>query len=73
VDEAIAELRRAQEAGFRTLIDFEYFVRIEEYPFMAAVAADTRFQALVAEIEVDNRRMRDALLARRPAAGLRER
>lgn len=67
-DEAIAELQRAVDHGYRTLIDFEYFVRLEDYPFMANVASDDRFQALVARIDTDNRRMRDALLARRAQA-----
>ena len=64
-DDAIAELRRATDDGYRTLYDFDYFVRLEDYPFMAHVVADQRFQAIVAEIEADNRRMRDALVARR--------
>jgi hypothetical protein len=65
VGDAIVELRRATALGYRTLIDFDYFVRLEDYPFMSAVAADPRFHALVAEIEKDNRHMRDALIARR--------
>jgi TolB-like protein/Tfp pilus assembly protein PilF len=64
-DDAIAELRRATDDGYRTLYDFDYFVRLDDYPFMAHVAADPRFQAIVTEIEADNRRMRDALVARR--------
>ena len=64
-DDAISELRRATDDGYRTLYDFDYFVRLEDYPFMAQVVADPRFQAIVAEIEADNRRMRDALVARR--------
>ena len=67
-DDAIAELQRAKADGYRTLIDFDYFVRIEDYPFMARVVSDPRFTALVAEIQADNQRMRDALLARRGAA-----
>jgi TolB-like protein/Tfp pilus assembly protein PilF len=67
-DESIAELQRAVDHGYRTLIDFEYFVRLQDYPLMANVVSDARFQALVARIEADNRRMRDALLARRAQA-----
>jgi len=67
-DDAIAELQRAKDDGYRTLIDFDYFVRIEDYPFMARVVSDPRFTALVADIEADNQRMRDALLARRAGA-----
>jgi TolB-like protein/Flp pilus assembly protein TadD len=65
VDNAIAELRRATDRGFRTLIDFEYFVRLEDYPFMSPVVSDPRFKAIAAQIDADNRRMRDALRARR--------
>jgi TolB-like protein/Tfp pilus assembly protein PilF len=68
VDNAIAELRRATDHGFRTLIDFEYFVRLEDYPFMSPVVADPRFKRIAAGIDADNRRMRDALRARRAAA-----
>jgi TolB-like protein/Tfp pilus assembly protein PilF len=68
VDDAIAELRRATDNGFRTLIDFEYFVRLEDYPFMSPVVADPRFKAIAAEIDADNRRMRDALRARHAPA-----
>jgi hypothetical protein len=67
-DDAIAELQRARDDGYRTLIDFDYFVRIEDYPFMARVVSDPRFTALVADIEADNQRMRNALLARRAGA-----
>ena len=64
-DDAIAELERAADRGYRTLIDFDYFVRLEDYPFMAKVVSDTRFHEIVERIEADNRRMREALLARR--------
>jgi TolB-like protein/cytochrome c-type biogenesis protein CcmH/NrfG len=67
-DHALGELRSAADGGYRTLIDFDYFVRLEDYPFMAVLAADPRFIAQVAEIEADTRRMREALLARRAQA-----
>lgn len=62
-DAAIAELARATDQGFRTLIDFEYFVRLEDYPFMQDVVADPRYLELAARIEVDNARMREGVVA----------
>jgi hypothetical protein len=71
-DAAISEFTRATEQSYRTLIDFEYFLRPEDYPFMREVAEDRRYRALVAAIEADNLRMRENLLASR-AAGRRGR
>lgn len=70
VDDAIASLRAATDGGWRTPIDYDYFVRIDGYPFMREVAADLRYADLIAEIESDHARMRDALLARRAVAEL---
>lgn len=64
VDEAIAELQRAEAQGYRNLVDIDYFVRLDEYPFMAQVARDGRFKALVARIETDLERMRNLLRSR---------
>jgi tetratricopeptide (TPR) repeat protein len=64
-DAAIGELTRATEQGFRTLVDFEYFVRLEDYPFMRDVVSDPRFRELASRIDADNARMREALLAER--------
>ncbi|HEX5766514.1 MAG TPA: tetratricopeptide repeat protein, partial [Woeseiaceae bacterium] len=65
-DAAVSELTRATDQGFRTLIDFEYFVRLEDYPFMRDVVTDPRYLELATRIEGDNARMREALLAARP-------
>ena len=35
-DAAIAELEAATAQGFRTLFDFEYFVRLDEFPLTAS-------------------------------------
>lgn len=60
-DEAIATFERAAASGWRLLIDFDYFVRIGEYPFMAETARDPRFRKIVADIEADLARMREAV------------
>jgi len=57
-DEAIAVFESAFAAGWRTPIEFDYFVRIDRYPFMADVAADPRFRKVMAEMEADLTRMR---------------
>lgn len=62
---AIAELEQARRAGWRTLIDFDYFTRIDDYPMMAALAGDPRFRALLRDIEADNERLRGRLAAAR--------
>lgn len=58
-DEAIAMFERAAAAGWRTPIEFDYFVRIDRYPFMADVAADPRFRKVMEGIEADVARMRE--------------
>lgn len=68
-DRAIAEFERARRAGWRLLVDFDYFTRIEDYPMMARIAKEPRFVALVRAIEVDNaaaRATRRRAPARRP-------
>jgi len=62
-DAALADFSRAVEQGFRQLVDFDYFTRVEDYPFMRQVVADPRYRQLAERIEADNRRMRDALIA----------
>lgn len=66
-DEAIAGFEQAARAGWRLLIDFDYFVPVTDYPFMAEVARDPRFQRLAAQIEADNARMRELYLRSRSA------
>ena len=58
-DEAIQVFERAVGAGWRTPIEFDYFVRIDQLPFMEALARDPRFQKLMATMEADLARMRD--------------
>ncbi len=60
-DEAIATFERAAAAGWRMLIDFDYFVRVDQYPFMAETARDPRFRKIVAGIEADLARMRESV------------
>jgi len=60
-DEAIATFERAAASGWRLLIDFDYFVRVDQYPFMAETARDPRFRKIVAGIETDLARMREAV------------
>jgi hypothetical protein len=65
--ESIAAFDAAAKAGWRSLIEFEYFVRLEDFSFMAEVARDPRFKRIVAGIEADNARMRENFLkVRRP-------
>lgn len=66
-DEAVAGFEAAQRAGWRLLIDFDYFVPVVDYPFMAEVARDPRFRRLAAEIQADNARMRENYLRARAA------
>ena len=61
-DAAIAELRAAQLQGNRMLFDFDFFQRIDHAPAFVALRNDERFRAIVAEIEADNRAMRDRVL-----------
>jgi hypothetical protein len=62
-DRAIAELKSAQLQGFRSLWDFDNFVRIDRMPMFERIRDDPRFIAFVAEIQADNDRMREAVLA----------
>lgn len=64
VESAIGELQRAERQGYRSLIDIDYFVRLDEYPFMAQVVRDPRYKALALGIQADNARMRGLLRTR---------
>ena len=68
-DRAVAEFERARRAGWRLLVDFDYFTRIEDYPMMARIAKEPRFVALVRAIEADNARLRAKLTAARQPGG----
>ena len=61
-DAAIDELRAAHLQGNRMLWDFDYFQRMDRIPAFAALRDDARFKAIIAEIEADNRAMRDRFL-----------
>jgi hypothetical protein len=52
------------QACWRQPIEFDYFVRIERYPFMAAVVRDPRYAALMKSVKEDLGRMRARLRAR---------
>ncbi|MEZ5559723.1 MAG: tetratricopeptide repeat protein [Pseudomonadales bacterium] len=55
VEEVLAELDDARRQGYRTLYDFDNFLRIDRYPAFAALRGDPRFVDLLARIEADNR------------------
>lgn len=63
VEESLDALEIAIAQGFRTPIDFEYFLGLEDYPFTRKVTQDPRYEGLVARIEEENRRMRQNLSA----------
>ncbi|HEY5721642.1 MAG TPA: tetratricopeptide repeat protein [Allosphingosinicella sp.] len=69
-DEAVAVFESAFAAGWRTPIEFDYFVRIDQFPFMAETARDPRFRKVMADMEADLARMRDNVVkwreSRRP-------
>ncbi len=54
-DEALAELEDAYRQGYRTLYDFDNFVRLDRYPSFAPLRGDGRLARLLAKIEADNR------------------
>ncbi len=60
-DAAFADLARAVDQGFRKLIDLDYFMRPEDYPFLDRLTADPRYRPLADRVEADSRRMREAL------------
>lgn len=58
-EESLDALERAVAQGFRTLVDFEYFLRLEDYPFTQRVTQSPRYAVLVNQIQEENRRMRE--------------
>lgn len=62
-EDAVVDLARAVDQGFRQLTDLDYFMRPEDYPFLQPLTADPRYRALADRIAADNRRMREALTA----------
>ena len=65
-EQALKELRVAVEGGYRSVMDLEYFLRMDRDPLLQALWPDPRFRALIAQIEADNARMRQALLGQGP-------
>lgn len=54
-DQALAELEDARRQGYRTLYDFDNFLRLDRYPSFAGLRGEPRFLALLQAIEHDNR------------------
>jgi TolB-like protein/Flp pilus assembly protein TadD len=61
-DRATEELRAAKIQGFRSLWNFDDFLRLDRSPSFAGLREDPRFLAFVSEIEADNARMRQRVL-----------
>ncbi len=62
-DRALAELEDARRQGYRTLYDFDNFLRLDRYPAFARLRGDRRFVSLLQAIERDNRVMGQRLNA----------
>jgi len=54
-DDALAELGAARAQGYRTLFDFDYFMRIDRYPTFATIRNEPRLEALIEAIQLENR------------------
>lgn len=65
-ERAMAEIQAAYDNGYRTPYDLDYFMRLDDYPGMAPLKGDARFQSLMSRIDADNQRQREALLSRTP-------
>lgn len=61
-DAAIDELRAAQLQGNRLLWDFDFVQRLDRVPAFETIRDDPRFRAVIADMETDNRIMRDRVL-----------
>ncbi len=66
----VDELRAAHLQGNRMLWDFDYFQRLDHMPPFATLRDDARFKAIIADIETDNRTMRERLLKRWPVGAI---
>lgn len=67
-EQALKELRAAIDSGYRQVVGFQYFLRLDRDPALEALRAEPRFKAMIAEIEADNARMRQALTGQAPPA-----
>lgn len=56
VEEVIAELSAAQIQGYRTLFDFDYFMRLDRYPTFAGIRDVAGVRAVIDRIASENRR-----------------
>ena len=65
-DAAIDELRAAYLQGNRLLWDFDMFQRLDRVPAFESIKDDPRFRAVIADMETDNRMMRDRVLQQTP-------
>ncbi len=61
-DAAIDELRAAELQGNRLLWDFDFVQRLDHVPAFESIRDDARFRAVIADMEADNRVMRDRVL-----------
>src|SRR6185369_164198 len=61
-DAAIDELRAAELQGNRLLWDFDFAQRLDRVPAFESIRDDPRFRAVIADMEADNRVMRDRVL-----------
>lgn len=62
-DEALDAFERAYASGWRLPIEFDYFVKSEDYPFMRAVVATPRWKLLMKALAKDLATMRDRVKA----------
>ena len=60
-EQALKELRAGIDGGYRYLVGFEYFLRLDRDPMLQPLWPDPRFRAMLAEVAADNERMRRAL------------
>jgi TolB-like protein/Tfp pilus assembly protein PilF len=69
-ERALAEMRRAIDAGYHDRVDEGIFVRLEDWPSLRPLRGDPRFQRMIAEIEAGNSAQRQKLLGSRPSAAV---
>ncbi|HEX7037944.1 MAG TPA: tetratricopeptide repeat protein, partial [Pseudomonadales bacterium] len=62
-DEVLAELEAARVQGYRTIYDFDQFMRLDRYPTFVALRGDRRLTEFLDAIEQDNRRLAPRLAA----------
>ncbi len=65
---AMAELSAARLQGYRSLFDFDYFLRIDRHPAFATLRGEPEFQAWLSAIQADNRALAARLASQPPPA-----